>query len=168
MRRLPINSQSVSMLLLGLLGLFLLLAVAGWLLPSTEVLRIPAPADYQMPQDLTAGRASDQELQQVLERPLFWPTRRPLPEAVAEEEQAPAASIDGIRVAGVILRGPVQTALFQTGQGVVRARVGETVSGWRVEALSASSVRLTSGDRSVELDVLQPRGDQVRLEPVNP
>lgn len=167
MRRLRITSRSVTALLMILLGLLLLLAAAGWLLPSAEAPRIPAPMSYQMPLDLAEGVATAEEMQQVLERPLFWKERRPLPPALAAEGAVPVASADGLRVVGVIVRDNVQTALLVTGQGVERARIGDTVAGWRVESVSANSVRLVSAERTVDLDVVQPRSERIRLEPAN-
>lgn len=165
MKRFNFSPYSVTALLTAALGLLLLLTALSWTMVSVDSPRVPAPMSYQMPQDITHGAATAEELQAALERPLFWKERRPIIQ-IAEEPQL--ATADGIRLVGVIIRGSERTALLNTGQGVERARVGETVAGWRVESMSNSRATLSAGDRTVEIDVASPRSELIQLKPVNP
>lgn len=168
MSRLRISSRYVTASLVTLFVMFLLLAVALWTFLSVEAPRVPAPMSYRMPLDPSKGVATAEELREVLARPLFWMERRPQAVVVEAEDVVPAASADGIRVVGVIVRGDVQTVLLNTGQGVERARIGDTVAGWRVESATGASVKLVSGERTVDLDVVQPRNELIRLESIDP
>lgn len=165
MNRFNFSPYSVTALLTAVLGLLLLLTVISWSMVSVDSPRVPVPMSYQMPQDINHGAATAEELQATLERPLFWKERRPTAQVVDEPLLATA---DGIRLVGVIIRGSVRTALLNTGQGVERARVGETVAGWRVESVNNGRVKLTAGERTVEIDVVSPRSELIQLKPVKP
>lgn len=165
MKRFNLSPDSVTVLLSALLGLLILLSVISWTMVSVEPPRVPAPMSYQMPQDINYGAATAEELQATLERPLLWKERRPTAQMVDEPLLATA---DGIRLVGVIIRGSVRTALLDTGQGVERVQVGETVAGWRVESVNNGRARLTAGERTVEIDVAPPRSELIQLKPVKP
>lgn len=147
------------------LAMLLLLIFIAWSGVSIEQPRIASTPDYRIPRVLLQERASDADVQVLLERPLFWEGRRPL----AQEEEssgAALASIDGLRVLGIIVNSDLPTALIHDGQKVERLRQGGSVSGWRVERIAPQSVSLSANGRSVELQVLSPRNPMIRLEPV--
>ncbi|WP_212629041.1 hypothetical protein [Pseudomonas sp. KB-10] len=151
--------------LCAVLAMLLLLIFIAWSGVSVEPPRIASTPDYRIPRVLLQERVSDADVQVLLERPLFWEGRRPL---VLEEESSGTAlaTIDGLRVLGIIVNGDVPTALVHDGQKVERVRRGGSVSGWRVEDIALQSVSLSANGRSVELQVLSPRNSSIRLEPM--
>lgn len=164
MKRLNFGAHLVTLILIALLSLFIMLAAGAWFLVTVETSRVPAPMSYKMPQDITHGAPSLEELQVVLERPLFWNERQPF--IFIEATETEAASADGIRLVGIIIKGSVQTALLATNLGIKRARAGETVAGWHVESVSNGRVKLTSGERTVDVEVTKPRSSLIQLAPV--
>lgn len=165
MKRLNISSRQLTLLQIGILAALLSLTIAGWTLTSAEQPRTASTADYSIPSALLDDRAIASDVSDILERPLFWASRRPV-EAAEEQAANDVISVDGIRVLGIIVKGGTPSVLLNTGQRIARARVGDDVSGWRVNAIATHSVTLASGDRVVELQITAPRNPLIRLDPV--
>ena len=98
---------------------------------------------------------------EILERPVFSPTRRPAEEsAPAESEQffqSPASQLaDGeFKLIGIIIVDESRFALLQTaGTGQTqRVQIGETVDGWRISALSPSTATIERGSEAKTLEL---------------
>ncbi len=98
---------------------------------------------------------------ELVERPLFEPTRRPVPAAVPPAEElakvADAASPSGKKVAfkltGVVIDGVQGIALIAHTGRVDRVRTGEAIVGWRLEKIESERVVLDRGTEKVELQL---------------
>lgn len=165
----------LSMLLPALLGaaaIFLALQVAGEvrLFRQGDALGsgARAPADRQPGLALTdAGGAPGfapprlSEFQEVLERPVFSPTRRPpvqetvVPAADAPDI-APIAAAPDLRLQGIVAIGAKRVALVEVNGAppLHRVSTGDEIGGWRVEGIDANGVVLRRGAESlvIELD----------------
>lgn len=105
--------------------------------------------------DRFAGKSAS-DFSQMIERPLFWPSRRPIvapPTTVNRAEkpavQKPVEPIE-VRLAGIVQVGRTsRRALLvwpqqPAGQWVVE---GTELDGWRIAKIDASSVRIEAGTR---------------------
>lgn len=105
----------------------------------------------------------------IAERPLFAPSRRPVP--------APGAAAAGrtvhetLMLAGVILTTSKRLAMLETKRasgGVVVVREGQVVEGWSVESIAADRVVISHNGQIVELlldDRLKAPRKEVRRTP---
>lgn len=85
---------------------------------------------------------------EVLTRPLFFPTRRPLPTgAAAAPTVAVAAPPLAVTLRGIAVSGADAVALAsEPGNEAVRhLRVGDEIGGWRVEAVGPEAIVLGRG-----------------------
>jgi len=114
------------------------------------------------------------------DRPLFSLSRRPPTPAIqadAQPAQAPAAPAPperpALKLIGTILSPATSVVLLRDSatQAVMRLRVGEATSGWRVKTVSSRSVTLEKGEQSAILGLPQPRdtpGEQTALNSPRP
>src|SRR5271166_2927996 len=116
------------------------------------------------------------------DRPLFSVSRRPPTPAIqanAEPAQAPAAAAPApperpaLKLIGTILSPATSVVLLRDSamQAVMRLRVGEATSGWRVKTVSSRSVTVEKGEQSAILGLPQPRdtpGEQTVLNSPRP
>lgn len=121
---------------------FMALAAWPWLIPPIPVARpLAATPPGASPPALTslpplAGYAA------IVERPLFSPSRRPVPGAA---ETAPGASIESrYRLLGVVASGPRKQAFVAEGARRLQIAEGDRLDGWTVTEIGADRVRLTS------------------------
>jgi hypothetical protein len=127
--------------------------------PATAAAEAPAgPAKFQPP--------AERQFDEISDRPLFFPSRRPfLPPAAPGSQAAPsddpAAEIELI---GVLLTGRERAALVQAaGQPAAHwVHEQQTVAGWLVEEIAADRVRIRDGDH---VEVVKLRADQARTPP---
>jgi hypothetical protein len=103
------------------------------------------------------------QFDEISDRPLFFPSRRPFVPPAAPDSQAastdePAAKIELI---GVLLTDHERAALVQPeGQPAAHwVHEQQTVAGWLVEEIAADRVRLRDGDH---VEVVKLRADQAR------
>lgn len=130
------------LVLLVLLGAALL---AGALL---VISRDPPPAMPPAPGTLTAVPLAVPESParglagEMLARPLFWSSRRPVVEvAVAEEGPAPvsgADTLDGARLLGILASGKRTGVILALGEQRRRLMQGEDLEGWVLESLDGN------------------------------
>lgn len=109
---------------------------------------------------------SQAELSESLSRPLFHVSRRPFVPASPEQEEAqapveeveevveqtePPPALPELRLAGVSASGERKRALIGEADGpdLHWLALGDSIAGWRVDAITASTVVLTSGDQRV-------------------
>lgn len=84
----------------------------------------------------------------ILDRPLFAADRRP------PADEGPAAEADMFQVIGIGTTADTATALLRgPGGEALRVLPGQSVAGWRVEAIAPRTVTLTRGDRRLVLEV---------------
>jgi general secretion pathway protein N len=101
----------------------------------------------------------DQEYSETGARPLFTPTRRPAPPAVAPA--APTAMNKGqFTLTGVTIVGPLKIALLREKSSgrVVRVEEGKEVNGITVAQVDPEQVKLTQGGDSEVVAMLVTKG----------
>ncbi len=162
-----------------LTGLLLLLLLVGWIwvlrmppapvvLPDPNALRaqelvIPdrqsLVRDYVVADD--AGSDGDEEHHEGLaERPLFWISRRPAAEQVAEVSQEPAGrnrrdEFSQVKLEGVYFAGDNSGVIVTVGEERIRVRLKEELLGWTLVSLDANSAVFARGEqeqRSLQLE----------------
>ena len=146
-----VASPAPASAMLALAAVFAALAAWPWLEADAPA-RLAAvdarggPAVAQVPADPAPRSAAT--LAAVVERPLFSPSRRPPPPAVAPA--APAAPLEAAapawRVEGVIDAGGVRRAILRRAGAAssVHAAEGDAIEGWTVRSISADRVILGS------------------------
>lgn len=101
---------------------------------------IPAVASHKMP---PLG-----DYAEILERPVFTPTRRPAPAS-----HAAATPLSSFTLVGIVASGDSRHALIEYGQPTRRERVSEgaAIGGWLVEAILPDRVVLSAGGAREDL-----------------
>jgi hypothetical protein len=87
---------------------------------------------------------------EVVERPLFYPTRRSLPPIAAEENGS-----TNLTLIGTVMSGDSRRALIRHKQGsrVERVLEGQDIDGWTVESIQGDRVLLRQRDTRLSLKV---------------
>lgn len=85
----------------------------------------------------------------VMERPLFLPDRRPLPDAPAEaaaaDPSAEAADLAHLDVSATLILAPDQASVWvrdQQRQDLLRLRLGDDYEGWTVAEITPNNIRM--------------------------
>lgn len=149
------------------LGTVVVLELTGSVALAPEVTAAaPASAAARPPVGHAEFRPPpERQFDEISDRPLFFPSRRPFVSLVAAEPQAPStADLPAIELIGVLLTGHGRAALVQPGGEPAAHWVHErqTVAGWLVEKIAADRVRLRGGDR---VEIVRLRVDQARPRP---
>jgi hypothetical protein len=92
-----------------------------------------------------------ESLGEVVARPLFLPSRRPLPPVSTE----PAKPIARFTLAGIVLADGRRVALIQSGTSPppVMVTVGGVIDGWTVTAIERDHVALRAAGETAELSL---------------
>jgi|GEM_PF-1907990 len=95
------------------------------------------------------------DLTEVVERPLFSETRRPLSVAPAAEDDVSAAGLEEATLIGIYNRGDGRRALLRVApQGPTRTiAAGDEVEDWTVAKIGAERVVLHRGADTLELEL---------------
>lgn len=152
-------------LILGWLGL-LLWMVYQWLFPA----QLPAVATYEQEGVITTPLsvepvdtlvADQQHYDNLVERPLFYPSRRPPapePESSPESEPTPLPAADeALTLVGIIIMPEGMRALIREDESrrVSRLQLGDSIARWRLADISPEQVRLTRADRQRVLSLVR-------------
>lgn len=139
----------------GVLVLALLLALVVSL--RSEVPQAVPPASDAMSAQTVSPvpPVEASQRQMLLERPLFWESRRPLAPAEAidepvDEEQV-ADELKQLTVLGVFSDGEVGGMIVLFKQQRQRVAVGESIAGWELDSVSADKVTMTRDGRRSNL-----------------
>lgn len=97
---------------------------------------------------------------EIMERPLFEPTREPPPQPLATATPAPPPPPIRLKLEGIAITPEAKVAVLRDLSSNQLLRLGEGVEhqGWLVESVSPESARLTRGEQSHEL-TLDPDRD---------
>ncbi|WP_119681573.1 hypothetical protein [Indioceanicola profundi] len=90
---------------------------------------------------------------EVVERPLFHESRRPV---VAEEaEPAPDVALSAIRLVGILDMPPTKVVLIESDGSprIERVPVGEKIGAWSVEEIARDRVILVKGEQRSEIKI---------------
>jgi hypothetical protein len=162
----PLRSERrVELLVLALLLVLLLqAALLAWtsmaggrvepVLPAADSMRVAVP--------VSPGSIASTDSAQVQSRPLFWPSRRPVPGestadplAVQETVQS-GRRLQGLSVTGVFGAGADGGVIISYKGRQARLRIGEALDGWILESVApGEAVFASAGDRDVRR--LRPR-----------
>ncbi len=122
--------------------------------PDDDAATVAAPArrDEAAAAAPKSGKPAGELLATILARPLFSPTRRP---PRADEAAAPAAQLGGARLTGIVTGPGQRLAIFvEEGAKPRELAEGDSVNGWRIEAITPYEVSLAGpGGR----ETLQPK-----------
>ena len=133
------------------------LALSGdwhWVPPSAQLPR----EDTFRAESLTLVRSAPEALQQMVERPLLQPDRRPPAVDKAAAEPDPMANM---QLLGVFGSGGAGGVVLKTEDRVSRVRVGERTGPWTLQAVHAGQADFIAGDGRRNTLVLprQPQPD---------
>jgi hypothetical protein len=161
-------------------GLAVLALVVAWQWSRVADVTVDPERLEAAAQANVAGALSDQPPEYVaqvlsatelMERPLFWASRRP-PEPEPEEEPTaappppPPPPPRDLTVTGVAKRGDQWTVLIKRRHETIRLQAGETLDGWTVEEVTPDRVRLRAGRSTVDLPLYDPPVAPPPVEPV--
>ncbi len=105
----------------------------------------------------------DAMLTEILARPLFSATRRP---PVHNDSPAADTSLSDTRLAGIVTAPGRRFAIFApNGAKPLLVNEGDTVSGWRVDAITPREVSLSGPDGT---KTLKPKNDPNLVPPAPP
>jgi len=104
----------------------------------------------------------------MVDRPLFNPTRRPIAVAARPDRGSTAATLN-VMLSGIVINGDRRFAhLYLPQDRRVRVlSVGDAVDGWRIQSILPDRIRLSSGAATEEI-VLQDAHAASRPAPANP
>lgn len=139
----------------GLLSLALLLQWWDWReqlpAPPEATLQpdqLSAPSTPQLNADLSALRP-EEDYSVVVERPLFLPDRRPLPEDAGGESapdlQEEIADLANLDVSATLILSPTEASVWLRDPqqpSLIRLRLGEEYQGWKIAQINADHVLL--------------------------
>lgn len=139
--------------LLGLL-LCLQLALGGLRLVSLSAPDpvTPAPDSLRVPMVLSPLLVAASERNEIISRPLFWSSRRPLEEvATLAEPEAKAGELKGVKLVGLFGSGE-QAGIIALVKGQKRRiLLGDVVEGWTLKSVTPFELVVVDGDRTKTL-----------------
>lgn len=135
---------------------FFLFSLHGFVKESVGV-KVP-PSDSLLPLELVNRKEGSKTTNNLVERPLFWEGRRPIPEEAAEDVSIETPKLDmalpeGIKLLGVVVAGPQSEAILGFENDRLRAGIGDEVEGWLVENVEATKVQLRRSGQLEELSL---------------
>lgn len=168
----PVRSERRIELACLVLALVLLVQLA-WvatraLLPPALAPVEPAASALTVADQLSRRGISPQASAELRERPLFWEGRRPVAAAVAEPEAAPrdrAPRLQDVRLLGVFGAGDNGGIIALVKSRQQRIQVGEELSGWTLQAVTADGATLVSGGDTETLTLERSSGSITVAEP---
>lgn len=138
--------------------------------------RTPPPEAAVTPQPLTLALLPEYQpaaapgSNEVVERTLFNPTRRPAPPTVVADTTKPKIQRGQFALSGTLVVDGKATAYLREVSGGKTRRVsqGETVNGMVVAEIRTDRIRLAMGDESEDLVLKVATGPRTTIQPVMP
>ena len=111
----------------------------------------PASSGQERQRDADALISPVESFSEVVERPLFWASRRPL--ALLPSGPMDASAPVAFVLHGIVITSDERFAMFQQGapSRLVRLSEGQELQGWTVQSILTDRVLLRNGDRVLEL-----------------
>ena len=106
------------------------------------------------------GLASLDEFQEIVERPLFYATRRPpapeVPEIAVQEEPQEEQEV-ALTLIGILAISGTQRVLIQNDdtRKVISLKPGDKIGGWLLQAIQSDKVTLRKGDDTKILPLIR-------------
>jgi hypothetical protein len=158
---------------------------AAPVVPPVTIVRAVAPPTGPAPERVLSANPlwaiPLAQLSATRERPIFSPSRRPPPAAIAAEPtivRAPTVrkkepETPQLALVGTIASGEEGFGIFldQSTKGALRLRVGEDYQGWKLRAIRGREVTMEKDQQAAVLTLPQPGdahpGGEVRLLPAS-
>lgn len=139
--------------------LFAALAVWPWFVPPTPKTRPLAASPTSVPTPTLAALPPLASFSEIIERPLFTPSRRP--PAGAASMQAPSIETR-YRLLGVVATGPKKKAFIAEGAHRLEISIGDALEGWTVKEIGPDHVLLGSpaGEATLKLAPAAPEAQK--------
>ena len=155
----PLRSErkiELAVLLLALVLCLQLLYSGARLLMLGGPSAIPPAADaLNVHQIQSTGGVTAEQRGEIVTRPLFWESRRPLdePAIVAEEEpsRGKVGQLKGVKLLGVFGGGETAGIIVQVKDKKRRILLGEEIRGWSLQSVAPDRVVLAADGRTSEL-----------------
>lgn len=164
----PLRSERrVELVTLALGGL--LLAVAVVLVLRHLLSGLPEPIEPAFAaggsdQAYAYASLTTEEAAEIIQRPLFWQSRRPedpvTEEAVTKPAEQPRSPLKGIRLVGVFGGGEAGGAILVEKGEKRRVLVGEAINGWTLKSVEPDGVTLTGRGQVEVLQLIPQTGSQ--------
>lgn len=152
--------EAVALIAVALLLLQVLWGLYRLASPATLEPVVPSADSLEVASLAGVSAVTPEESEGIRLRPLFWVSRRP--EALADAGDASpkqsnrkdsAAGLDGIKLAGVFGAGRDAGIIVMNKGKKQRLTVGQSLNGWRLDAVESTQVTLTSDGREAQLSL---------------
>lgn len=168
----PLRSERRVELACLVLLLILLLQLA-WvaaraLLPPTPAPVEPAASSLTVADQLARRAVSPQASAELRERPLFWDGRRAIAAVESKPKPAPitrAPRLKDVRLLGVFGAGDSGGIIALVQNKQQRVQVGEELSGWTLQTVTADGATLVNDGDTEILDLQRSSGRIIVAEP---
>lgn len=150
--RLPIVLSLLCLVLAAVLGVELVQKTQ-----PVDIVEVapPPPAPQVEAGELTYEPKPIGAFEEIVERPLFLSTRRPAPAEPGTETASQDASDGQFVVAGIVVgeRRRLALVIAEGQEKPVRVEVGQSISGWTIEAIHPTRVVFRHGDTVAEVNL---------------
>lgn len=104
----------------------------------------------------------------LLERPVFWETRRPVAESVVEDDvkvddTVLITQLEGVKLLGIISGDKARAALLEVEGKALKVKKSDKVMGWTVSKIRPREVQLVNGNEQSVLVVDKSIHANIRL-----
>ncbi|MEE4144974.1 MAG: hypothetical protein V2I26_09250 [Halieaceae bacterium] len=112
----------------------------------------PAPDSLRVPTVLSPVAVAASERNEIISRPLFWSSRRPLEEvAVLADPKNKAGELKGVKLVGLFGSGE-QSGIIALVKGEKRRiLLGDAIEGWTLKSVSPLQLVVANGERTETL-----------------
>ena len=151
------TERRIELVVLALLALLLVSLVFGGLklVASSELEPVFPSADSLAVQTLQLGEGlTDEQAAEILNRPLFWQSRRPLvppPKVIAKPKAKAPKKLEGITLLGVYGAGDGLGLIATVDGAFTRINKGQSVKGWQFSAYEDGAAVFVNGGRRTRL-----------------
>ncbi len=161
-----ISPYIVSVWLFAAIGASVLFIVLLWLWIDVEPVRDP----YLNIEDLPFMQMhSVSDIDEVLERPLFWAGRQPVIPPEGDSVVAETVVITpliNVQLLGIVLTGDIRNELLKDEGKIISVQAGQVIQNWTVDKVTAKEVSFVAGDEQTELSLVRERPDSIQLETI--
>ena len=152
----PLRTLRRIELIAVLLGLFLCLqlAMGGLRLVTLSAPDpvTPAPDSLRVPPVLSLASVAASERNEIISRPLFWSSRRPVEEvATLAEPEAKAGELKGVKLVGLFGSGERAGIIALVKGQKRRILLGDAIEGWTLKSVTPFELVVANGERTETL-----------------
>jgi hypothetical protein len=148
--------ELAAVLLLLLLVLQLVYGATRLAIVSAPEAVLPAADSLEVMASLGLETIDDEQSDEIRERPLFWPSRRPV-EVVVERPRSKKPKeqeLKDVKLVGVFGTGNSVGIIALVEGRIERVRVGEEIDGWKLKTVNQNEAEFRAGSRKAKLSLL--------------